>query len=234
MNDRELKNMLVSYVGEEMALIREKELPGYDHVYSRPYQKRIRRMFWSEKYFGSRIFVGYAVRRIVVFAIIIISLFVANEVSAKVFGFDPWKYVTSFLNDSKMDKKMYTGFVGEDGASEGAVTVVARDVPTALPEGFEQTAFKQDEEHLYAEWQKEDRYLLYNREKLSVGMSMAIDGEYESKESITVHGFVGDYCIKGDEAWIVWDDATYNHAILATGVENPKEILGRMAESLYE
>lgn len=63
MNDQEIKKLLTSYVGEEMSLICEENLPGYDHIYSNAYKKRIHRMFWSEKYFGSKLHFGYMVRR---------------------------------------------------------------------------------------------------------------------------------------------------------------------------
>ena len=72
MNDQEIKKLLTSYVGEEMTVLCEDELSGYDHIYSKAYKKKIRRMFWSEKYFGSKLSFGYTVRRIAVVAIIIL------------------------------------------------------------------------------------------------------------------------------------------------------------------
>lgn len=65
-------------------------------------------------------------------------------------------------------------------------------------------------------------------------MSLALDGEYQLKEKITINDFVGDYCVKGNETWLVWDDACYNHMIIATDLDNLKEVLIKMAESLYE
>lgn len=232
MNDQEIIKLLTSYVGEEMTILCEDEMSGYDHIYSKVYKKRIRRMFWSEKYFGSKLHFGYMVRRIAVVVIIILSLFTANEVSARVFGFNPWKCVTSFLNDSKMDVKTY-----KDSAdwSDTEADIIVRDFPVRLPKGFEKTAFEQSDTSLYAEWNKEGKeYLQYSRIILSDGMSLAMDGEYESKEKITICDYVGEYCVKGEESWIVWDDTTYNHMIISTKVEEPKELLLEMAESLYQ
>lgn len=31
------------------------------------------------------------------------------------------------------------------------------------------------------------------------------DTEYQSKEKVSIHGFAGDYCVKGEEEWIDWD-----------------------------
>lgn len=229
MNEQNINDLLTSYVKEEMALICEEDLPGYDHIYSDAYQKRMHRMFWSEKYFGSNLRLGYAVRRIAVVVIIILSLFTANEVSARVFGFNPWKFLTSFLSDSKMDMKTYMEQTGDVEYLD-----IKRDVPVQIPDRFEKVAFNQDDTSLYVEWGREEEYLQYSRIKLSADISLAVDGEYQSKEGITIFDFAGDYCVKGDEAWIVWDDGHYNHMITAGGVENSKEILLAMAESLYK
>ena len=58
MNDQEIIKLLTSYVGEEMTILCENEMSGYDHIYSKVYKKRIRRLFWSEKSFGSKLHFG--------------------------------------------------------------------------------------------------------------------------------------------------------------------------------
>lgn len=232
MDNHEIEELLTSYVVEEMTLIREEELSGYDHVYSKTYKKRIRRMFWSEKYFGSKLHIGYVVRRIAVVAIIILSLFTANEVSAKVFGFNPWKFVTSFLSDTKMDIKTYTEQTSSTDNVESAG--IKREIPVRIPDRFEKTVFNQNDASLYVEWSNEEKYLQYSRIKLSADISIAMDVEYYSKEKITINDFVGDYYVKEDETWLIWNDDYYNHMIIATDVGNSKEILLNMAESLYK
>ena len=139
---------------------------------------------------------------------------------------------TAILNDSKMDVKTY-----KDSAdwSDTEADIIVRDFPVRLPKGFEKTAFEQSDTSLYAEWNKEGKeYIQYSRIILSDGMSLGMDGEYESKEKITICDYVGEYCVKGEESWIVWDDTTYNHMIISTKVEEPKELLLEMAESLYQ
>lgn len=232
MNEQDIKNLLTSYVREEMALIFEEDQPGYDHVYSNAYKKRIKRMFWSEKYFGCKLHFGYMLRRIAVVVIIILSLFTANEVSARVLGFNPWKFITSFLSDSRMGVKTYTEQTSDLEHVEFAV--IKRDVPIKIPDKFEKVAFNQDDISLYVEWGNEEEYLQYSRIKLSADMSLAMDGEYKSKEKITIIDFAGDYCVKEGETWIVWEDGYYNHMITAGSVDKSKEILLDMAESLYK
>lgn len=233
MNDQEIKRLLTSYVGEEMVLIQEKELLGFNHVYSKAYDKRICRMFWSEKYFGSKLYFGYAVRNIALVVIIILSLFVANEVSAKILGFNPWKTITSFLSESKMEIKTYQGSVEQ--SEDVSVAVIQKDIPTEIPVDFKQKVYEMNVNGLYVEWCKDGvEYLQYTREKLSDDLKIALDGEYESKKRIEVAGFGGECYVKDDETWLYWDDMTFRHMIIATGLENPKDILQAMAESLYK
>lgn len=235
MNDQEIKELLTSYMNEEMLLLDGEKLPGYDHVYSKAYQKRIRRMLWGEKYFGSRLHFGYAVRRIAVAAVIILSLLTVNEVSARVFGFKPWKYLTSFLHENKMEIKDYTEPIQQsEGPDATELPTITRDVPLHVPENFAQSDFDPNIDKLYAEWKNEDKYLQYIRIKLSKDQRIAADVEYQSKEKISIHGFAGDYCVNDEETWVVWDDLSYNHTIVATNVENAKEVLMDMAESLYQ
>lgn len=235
MTDKEIKDLLTSYVGAEMALIDAEVPTEQDYSYSKSYNKRIRRMFWSEKYFGSRLRLGYMVRRAAVVAIIILGLCVTNEVSARVFGFSPWEFVTSFLTDSKMDVKTYVKPEEQPHQPvETALPAITRDVPVLIPEGFEQTAFHQDDVLLYVEWcNGNNEHMQYYRKKLSSDMTTTMDGEYQSKEKLMIYGFVGDCYAKENITWIIWNDSLYNHEIITTGLENSKEIIVKMAESLY-
>lgn len=235
MTDKEIKDLLTSYVGAEMALIDAEVPTEQDYSYSKSYNKRIRRMFWSEKYFGSRLRLGYMVRRAAVVAIIILGLCVTNEVSARVFGFSPWEFVTSFLASSKMDVKTYVKPEEQSHQPvETALPAITRDVPVLIPEGFEQTAYHQDDILLYVEWcNGNSEHMQYFRRELSPGITTTTDGEYPSKEKVMIHGIAGNYYVRGDETWIVWEDASYNHEIIATGVKNPRDTVIKLAESLY-
>ena len=193
-NEQDIKKLLTSYVREEMALLCEEDLPGYDHMYSAAYQKRMKKMFWSEKYFGSKLHFGYMVRRIAVVMIVLFILFTANEVSARTLGFDPWKFITSFLRDSKMDVKTYTEQI--EGIDDIELPVIKRDVPVQIPDKFKEVTLDRNDASLYVEWRRGKKYLQYSRIKLSAGMSLAVNGEYQSKEKVTIMGLSGDYCVK--------------------------------------
>ena len=231
MNDEKIKELLTSYVAEEMSLLREEELPGYSYSGSGIYERWIRRMPRRENYSAGRLHLESVVRRTAAVAVVILSLFTVNEVSAGVFGFNPWKFATSFLSDGRMDVKTYTGQT--DSFDDAAAAAVKRDVPSQIPDGFEKDVIQVDARVAYARWSCGEKDLRYQRIKITEGMSVAVDAEYQTKESVTINTFVGDYRVKGNSARLMWDDAEFNHLITVTDVDNPKEMLVEMAESLY-
>ncbi len=63
----------------------------------------------SEKYFGSHLRLAYTVRKAAAVVIVILSLAAANQVSAKVFGFNAWKYLLSYDSKNKLEVREYVG-----------------------------------------------------------------------------------------------------------------------------
>lgn len=90
-----------------METLTPETLPEYNHVYSRRYQKKIKKLLWAEKYFGKYIYLGYAIRYVAMIAFVLLSCFTAVKVSAELFGWEPWEYIQSFLFESRMDEKAY-------------------------------------------------------------------------------------------------------------------------------
>ena len=103
MNDQKIREILSAYVEEGMRQLNEEEMAGADHVYSPKYEKKIKRMLWTEQYFGKHLKLGYAVRYAAVFALVVLSMFAANEASARILNVNPWRYIVSFSKGSKMD-----------------------------------------------------------------------------------------------------------------------------------
>lgn len=62
---------------------------------------------------------------------------------------------------------------------------------------------------------------------------VATDVEYDYKERITVSGCRYEYCSKGQDAWIMWDDSKYSYMIIATNIKEAKEVLIKMVEDIY-
>ena len=79
MNDQKIREILSAYVEEGMRQLNEEKMAGADHVYSPKYEKKIKRMLWTEQYFGKHLKLGYALRYAAVFALVVLSMFAANE-----------------------------------------------------------------------------------------------------------------------------------------------------------
>lgn len=111
-DEKEIKDLLTNYVEKEMSFIHEKDMPGYQHTCSRRYRRKQKKIFWTEKYFGTNLHLGYAVKRVAIVILLIFGLTATSKVSAAIFGFDPWEYFISFLSDSKIVKKGKQLFMG--------------------------------------------------------------------------------------------------------------------------
>ena len=98
MTDETIKVLLEQYVDAEMDLLDPAQLPEHNHHFSSRYKKKIKKLFWCEKYFGTHIRTGYAARKAAVILLAFLSLAAAGEVSARVFGFQPWQYITQYLS----------------------------------------------------------------------------------------------------------------------------------------
>lgn len=179
---------------------------------------------------------GYAVRRVALIAIVLLSLLTVHEVGAKTFGFNPWEYITSFLYDNKMDVKIYKGQSRERDSSEKTTQLnIVRDIPDYIPEGFQKTAYEKNDDSLYIEWRMQEKeYLQYIRGKIESGLAITMDGEYDTSEKLELKGYRCYYYVRGNDSWLVWDDTVYSYMLVMTGVKHSKKTLIRIAESLYE
>lgn len=139
-DEKEIKDLLTNYVEKEMSFIHEKDMPGYQHTYSRRYRRKQKKIFWTEKYFGTNLHLGYAVKRVAIVILLIFGLTATSKVSAAIFGFDPWEYFISFLSDSKMDVKVYKNSVKNPNNIK--YPKVVRNIPKGVPKQFKQSDVK--------------------------------------------------------------------------------------------
>ena len=168
--------------------------------------------------------------------IVILSLAVANQVSAKVFGFNAWKYLLSYDSKSKVEIREYVG-QNQDEKTKESLPDVIHEKPTFVPKGFRY--YSHDElssgNALYDEWRDGKKNTLqYSRGKVREGDQIYTDSEYEQKLKTSVMGYEAYYYIKGNEEWIMWDDKEYNYMILLIKKGNYKAELLKMANSLYQ
>ena len=134
-----------------------------------------------------------------------------------------------------MESRSYKG-LDEEAVKSQKLVKAKKKVPSVEPEGMPQTVYQESKDTgaLYLEWKKGNKYLQYMRTVIHEGEVVLTDAEYTKKEVDSLCGYECTYYTKGDEMWIAWDDAKYSYQIDATNIENPKELLKKMAENIYK
>lgn len=140
MTESELKEALKKYQEAKLKEIDEMVDQMEEHEFSPRFQRRIKKLFWSERYFGSRITLGLVMRKVAMIAIILTSLVVAGQVSARVFHFHPWE---SFSFFGKQEES------GENKTGEGDTShIVSVEDDDFIPEAKKEKKKKKKEEKL--------------------------------------------------------------------------------------
>ena len=140
MTDSELKEALKKYQEAKLKEIDEMVDQMEEHEFSPRFQRRIKKLFWSERYFGSRITLGLVMRKVAMIAIILTSMVVAGQVSARVFHFHPWE---SFSFFGKQEES------GENKTGEGDTShIVSVEDDDFVPEAKKEKKKKKKEEKL--------------------------------------------------------------------------------------
>lgn len=236
MNEESIKRFLTTCVYQEMNSFHPSQEEDYNHEFSKKFKKRWKRLNWSEKYFGSHLRLAYATRKVAAVLVLILSLAAANQVSAKVFGFNAWKYLLSYDTKSKMEIRTYVG-QNKDEKTKESLPVVIHKKPTYVPSGFQYYAHDElpSGNTLYDEWREgKESTLQYSRMKLGEDNRIYTDSEYKQKVKTSVMGYEAYYYVKGREEWIIWDDKEYNYMILLIKKGDYKAELLKMAKSLYQ
>lgn len=237
MSDEELKRFLCSYAEAEMSLIDAEKYQKFDADTSEKYKKKIKKLISTEKYFGKHIYIGYALRWVAIITLCILSLAGVNQVSAKVFGFNPWKYIVSYISDVRMEQKTYTHKEDVSKTGDKQIHRAKRDVPNYVPIGLvEVQSEKEGNDFVFVMWQgKDEEHIVhYGRNKVVEGMASTADAEYEKKEKCVVAGYETYFYQKDKESWIEWTDKDYLYQIFMKNMNNPKKELLKMSESIYK
>ena len=137
LNDEQIRLLLSACADKAMSSLHEEEMDGYDHHFSDKFDKKVKKMLWSERYFGRKIHAGYIVRRAAVILIIAASLATAGTVSAKVFDFRPWEYLPLYdwiAGEDEPEIETTSERSGESGNAEKPQTKpAATPKPTPVP-----------------------------------------------------------------------------------------------------
>ena len=233
MNEDRMKDLLESYMEEEMEVLLPEEMEGYDSEPSHRFQRKMKKLFRAEKYFGKRIRMAVWIRRACACAVIVIALVTASGAGARIVGFQAWQYHRLLDGDENMEDKLYQK--SNDTSEKSSAKKAMHDVPVYVPKGLKKVDYDESDLSLYVQWDRTQMSgIQYARDKIEEGTQIGMDMGYESREKLGVAGFTADYCIKGDEEWLAWEDTVYHYIIIASDIKNAKQELIKMAESIYK
>ena len=235
MKDEKIELLLKKYMEKEMDLIVPEEMEGFEHTFSKSFDRKMRQVMLSEKHPGRNIRFMRQVRYAAIFAVTITGILAAGTVSTRIFNFQPWKYITSYELDDKMEGNIYTNNEGNTQTVQPEMQAeVKKEMPSYVSKGMEQKDVQETSMRFTVEWEgRNDEHFSYVRTAIAEGQKSSTEAEYQSKKSIVIAGYKGFLYRKNDEMWIDWDDTKYNHYISSMGIGDENELI-KMGESLYE
>ena len=204
--------------------------------YSKKFKRKMKRIKRTSEFFAGNLGMYFAFTRAAAAILIIFSLIVANQASAAIFGFNPWKELTKvFVSDVKMEQKTYK----KNDANEKNLLQPISDVPVYVPEGYEEIDRQEANSTIALEWEKSNEDggttgLAYSRDKMSEDAVFAEDTEYDRVDNTEIYGYEAKIYYKSDIVWIDWIDERYSYMIWTSDIENGDEIIRKMAESIYK
>ena len=103
-----------------------------------------------------------------------------------------------------------------------------------VPSDYHETERSSDSKSIYVEWTDGSSTIQYNRVLIEAASAISTDLGYDSRDKIEICGYKGWIYTKGSEQWIIWDDTSYRYQIIATNVDDSRQLLTDMAEDIYK
>lgn len=198
------------------------------HVFSRRHEKKMKKLVWSEKYFGIHIQAGYVVRRVAILTAVILSLAAANTVSARVFGFNPWRIVATAAGDFWVKTVYHMSYEG----GQGKLKKARNNVPAYIPDGYRLTYSDIEEDVGAVTWKQGEKEIGYTYMDMADGTTVYMSSELEKQDEFTIEGCRAVLYTKGGEWLLEWNDAERWHELSGTAIS--REEMVKIAESIYE
>lgn len=229
MSDEYIRDILAEYADFCMDTFYSPDREELEkHVFSKRHEKKMKKLVWSEKYFGIHIRAGYVVRRVAILAAVILSLAAANTVSARVFGFNPWQIISTAADDLWMQAVYH--MAGGDGQAEPKRAI--NDVPAYIPDGYRRTYSDIEESAGTVMWKQGERNIRYTYIDMTDRAAVYIGKELEKQDEFTIGGCQATLYTEGDEWFLEWNDAERWHELSGTVIS--REEMVKIAESIYE
>lgn len=213
----------------------EECIPMTSHAFSRRYARRMERLLWSQRHFGSDVRMGLVVRRVVMAALVFLALFLGNAASGRYLGFNVWDSAMKLLGDGI--GKRVTYYKKEEVSWEES-RVAKRAEPIDIPEGFAETD-REDfagGDYLDIVWYQDGmESIRYIRTVLEDGMEEDYIADVEDSRWFEVMGIsVNREVTKDGLVGLTWCDAKYNYQLEYDEGTISDEEAYRMIESMYE
>ncbi|MCR5796499.1 MAG: DUF4367 domain-containing protein [Eubacterium sp.] len=236
MTEDRFKMILQGYVNEEMKLLINDNRISEHPSYSKKFNRKMKRIKRSAELFDGNMRLYLIFTRAAAVILIVFTLIAANQASAVIFGFNPWKELTKgFLSDVKMEIKTYEK---KDTKKMGLMQPIS-DEPVYVPEGYNEIDRQETSSIIALEWEKSNddgaaTGLAYSREKMSEDAVFFEDAEYNRVENVEIAGYEAKIYYKSDIIWIDWIDENYTYMIWTSDIEEGGRIISKMAESIYK
>ncbi len=212
----------------------EECIPITAHAFSKRYRKRMDRLLWSRRHFGSDVGMGLAVRRGAVAALAVLILFIGNVASGRYLGFNVWDSAMKHLSGG-VGKRVTYYKKGE--VSEEESIVAKRAEPADIPEGFVETDREdRGEGYLDIMWYRDGvESIRYIRTLLEDGMEEDYVADVKDSRWFEVMGIsVNREVTRDGVVGLTWCDGKYNYQLEHDEGAVSDEEINRMIESMYE
>ena len=236
MTEDRIKELIHGYVCAEMKLVPDSDILPNHPAYSRKFNRKMKQMMRAGDYFGGNLRLYTVLSRAAAVVLIVLSLAVANQASAAIFGFNPWKEVVEyFFPDVEMEQKSYK----KNEIKRDDTKKPISDVPTYVPEGYIEVDNQKNDWIAAVEWQKigDDEAttgIAYSREIVDKDANYYEDTAYEKTVTTEIAGYEAKIYYKSNVVLIRWLDEKYLYLIYTDDLKNAKETIIRMAESIYQ
>ncbi len=251
MDDIQIKEILSIYQNAQMKCLDPSCMEGWNHVFSRRFQKRMKRLLRYEKRFGKHYHRGYLIRRLAVIAIVVLSAAVANVAIAQdLYGFIPWIMDIKY----KKDERIIT-YQAPNKPDDGRVLKERKhNFPTYIPEGYSATILRTPSPYVKLDDPKKDYYCAIEYNKGIEVIIYSCDPNGGKRYVSTPHDWIRKLDIAGYRAELFhypgdkkdvgpflelfWHDQTHFYLLVTDSMSEKEpsvtsDELIRMAESLY-
>ena len=223
MNTDQIKDLFASYEKEQMQKI--DKLPQEEHNFSLSYERKKKKVLRAEQYFTGNYTTYKVLTKVAIFILVVMSLVIANQTCAKMFGFNPWQTITTKIG--KEETTVYQK-VSEKQAELSIAKI--KSVPDA-PKSWGLIMKHDKGDDIVVTWQnKKNKKITYSQMKIVEGLQTTRDtsGENETVKIANHKGFIISW--RGDNR-LEWDDEVYTYYLSSNGLSKKKLI--KMAESMY-